>query len=67
MYGIDGNIYNQSTVDFILSQTEAVIHGFNTAGGYFTGLRADQIAVGLLACSNTAGGGYISLILSKRQ
>jgi chitinase len=60
MYGIDGNIYNQSTVDFILSQTEAVIHGFNTAGGYFTGLRADQIAVGLPACSNAAGGGYIS-------
>ena len=60
MYGIDGNIYDQGTVDFILSQTEAVIHGFNTAGGYFTGLRADQIAVGLPACSNAAGGGYIT-------
>ncbi len=59
MYGIDGNIYYQGTVDFILSQTEAVIHGFNTAGGYFTGLRQDQIAVGLPACSNAAGGGYI--------
>ncbi|MBK8549585.1 MAG: hypothetical protein IPL53_00445 [Ignavibacteria bacterium] len=60
MYGIDGNIYEQGTVDFILSQTEAVIHGFNTAGGYFNGLRADQIAVGLPACSNAAGGGYVS-------
>lgn len=59
MYGIDGNIYFQGTVDFILSQTEAVIHGFNTAGGYFTGLRADQVAVGLPACPNAAGGGYI--------
>ncbi len=59
MYGIDGNIYSQSTVDFILSQTEAVIHGFNTAGGFFTGLRADQVAVGLPACSNAAGGGYM--------
>lgn len=59
MYGIDGQIYFQGTVDFILSQTEAVIHGFNTAGGYFTGLRADQVAVGLPACSNAAGGGYI--------
>ncbi len=58
MYGIDGNIYFQGTVDFILSQTEAVIHGFNTAGGYFSGLRADQIAIGLPACSNAAGGGY---------
>lgn len=59
MYGIDGNIYEQGTVDFIISQTEAVIHGFNTNGGYFTGLRADQVAVGLPACSNAAGGGYI--------
>lgn len=59
MYGIDGNIYFQGTVDFILSQTEAVIRGFNTAGGYFTGLRPDQVAVGLPACSNAAGGGYI--------
>ena len=61
MYGIDGQIYNQGTVDFILSQTEAVIYGFNTAGGYFTGLRADQIAVGLPACTNAAGGGYMNI------
>lgn len=60
MYGIDGQIYDQGTVDFIVSQTEAVINGFNTAGGYFTGLRADQVAVGLPACSNAAGGGYIT-------
>ncbi len=60
MYGIDGNIYFQGTVDFILSQTEAVIQGFNTAGGFFPGLRADQIAVGLPACSNAAGGGYMN-------
>ena len=59
MYGIDGNIYEQGTVDFIISQTEAVIHGFNTNGGYFTGLRADQVAVGLPACPNAAGGGYV--------
>lgn len=59
MYGIDGNIYEQGTADFIISQTEAVIHGFNTSGGYFTGLRQDQVAVGLPACQNAAGGGYI--------
>ncbi len=58
MYGIDGNIYYQGTADFIISQTEAVIHGFNTAGGYFYGLRPDQVAVGLPACSSAAGGGY---------
>lgn len=59
MYGIDGHIYYQGTVDFILSQTEAVIQGFNTAGGFFNGLRQDQIVVGLPACQNAAGGGYI--------
>lgn len=60
MYGIDGGIYEQGTVDFIISQTEAVIQGFNTNGGHFTGLRADQVAVGLPACSNAAGGGYLN-------
>lgn len=59
MYGIDGRIYIQGTTDFICSQTEAVIRGFNTAGGMFPGLRADQVAVGLPACSSAAGGGYI--------
>lgn len=59
MYGIDGNIYVQGTTDFIASQTEAVIHGFNTSGGFFAGLRPDQVAVGLPACQNAAGGGYV--------
>ena len=59
MYGIDGNIYEQGTVDFILSQTEAVIRGFNTAGGFFNGLPANKVAVGLPACTNAAGGGYV--------
>jgi chitinase len=59
MYGIDGNVYSQGTADFILSQTEAVLYGFNTAGGYFAPLRQDQTAVGLPACTSAAGGGYI--------
>ncbi|MBX7046086.1 MAG: T9SS type A sorting domain-containing protein [Ignavibacteria bacterium] len=57
MFGIDGRIYNQGTADFIIAMTEAVIHGFNTAGGQFPGLRADQVAVGLPACSSAAGAG----------
>ncbi len=57
MFGIDGRIYNQGTADFIVAMTEAVIHGFNTAGGQFAGLRADQVAVGLPACSGAAGAG----------
>jgi chitinase len=59
MYGIDGNIYTQGTSDFIIAMTEAVIHGFNTSGGYFNGLPANKVAVGLPACTNAAGGGYV--------
>lgn len=59
MYGIDGAIYTQGNADFIVSQVEAVIQGFTTAGGTFSGLREDQVAIGLPACVNAAGGGYV--------
>lgn len=59
MYGIDGGIYTQGTADFIVAMTEAVIQGFNTQGGYFAGLPAHKVAVGLPACTNAAGGGYV--------
>lgn len=58
MYGLDGVIYTQGNADFIVSQTEAVIRGFQTAGGLFTGFPAAKIAVGLPACNLAAGGGY---------
>ena len=58
MYGIDRRIYTQGTADFIVAMTEAMIQGFQTNGGFFTGLPADKVAVGLPACSNAAGGGY---------
>jgi chitinase len=58
MYGIDGNIYAQATADFIVSQTEAVIQGFNTSGGMFVGLPESKVAIGLPACPSAAGGGY---------
>lgn len=60
MYGIDGSIYTQSTADFIVAMTEAVIEGFNTQGGFFNGLSANKIAIGLPACSSAAGGGFTS-------
>lgn len=59
MYGIDGNIYTQGNADFIVSMTEAVIQGFNTAGGLFKGLPASKVAVGLPACKMAAGDGYV--------
>ncbi len=58
MYGIDGNIYTQGTSDFIIAMCEAVMQGFNTAGGMFAGLPANKVAVGLPACTMAAGGGY---------
>lgn len=60
MFGIDGGVYTQGTADFIVSQIEAVIQGFNTAGGFFEGLPAEKIAVGLPACNLAAGGGFVS-------
>lgn len=58
MYGIDNNIYQQGTADFIVAMCEAVIQGFNTTGGYFNGIPASKIAAGLPACPSAAGGGY---------
>lgn len=58
MLGIDGMIYQQGTADFIVAMCEAVIQGFNTQGGWFTGLPASRVAVGLPACSLAAGGGF---------
>ncbi|MBL7937942.1 MAG: chitinase [Flavobacteriales bacterium] len=61
MYGIDGAIYEQGTADFIVSQTDALLQGFSTAGGFFAGLPANKIAVALPACPSAAGGGFTSV------
>lgn len=58
MNGLDGKTYNQGTCDFILAMTESVILGFHTSGGWFSGLPAHKIAVGLPACPSAAGGGF---------
>ncbi len=64
MYGIDGNIYSQGTSDFIVAMTEAIIQGFNTAGGMFNGLPANKVAIGLPACT-AAGGGFSDTSIVK--
>ncbi len=58
MYGIDRKIYTQGNADFIVAMTEAVIRGFNTAGGLFKGIPANKVVIGLPACFY-AGGGFI--------
>ncbi|MCB0721119.1 MAG: T9SS type A sorting domain-containing protein [Ignavibacteriae bacterium] len=60
MFGIDGHVYTQGTADFILSQTEALLQGFNTQGGFFAPFQPQQVIVGLPACSSASGGGYIN-------
>ena len=59
MYGIDGGIYTQGTADFIVSQTEALLQGFTTGGGFFAPLPPEKVAIGLPACPLAAGGGYV--------
>jgi chitinase len=63
-YGLDGNVYNQATADFIVSQTEAMIKGFTckNSKGVYSGLSATQIAVCLPA---TSGSGYASTAIVK--
>lgn len=58
IYGLDGNIYTQGTADFIVALTEATIRGFITAGGFFDGLPASKVTVGLPACVLAAGSGF---------
>lgn len=58
MFGIDQQIYTQGTADFIVAMSEALVAGFQTSGGFFSGLPAHKIAVGLPACTLAAGGGY---------
>jgi chitinase len=65
MYGIDGGIYTQGNADFIVAMTEAVIQGFQTGGGFFQGLPAYKVAVGLPACGNAAGGGFVNDVTVK--
>ena len=62
MPGLDSLYYNQSTPDFILALTEAVIQGYTGANdlGTFSGLPASKIGVGLPSCS---GWGYTKPIV----
>ncbi len=66
MYGIDGGIYTQGTADFIVSQTEALLHGFQTGGGFFAPLPPEKVAIGLPACPNAAGGGFVPPIVLEQ-
>lgn len=71
-YSIQYNLYNSSTeytvgtVEFVVSQTEAMIEGFTfrsnhpRLSGTFTGFPASKIAVALPANNCSAGSGYLN-------
>ncbi len=64
MLGLDGSSYNQGTADFIVSQTEAVIKGFNAPGlGTMAGFPANKVIVALPSCS---GNGSVSTGVAKQ-
>ncbi len=60
MFGRDGIVYQPGTADFHAAMAEMLITGFPVAqtGLTFSGLRADQVAIGLPATSSAAGSGF---------
>ncbi|MAV39414.1 MAG: hypothetical protein CML12_02385 [Puniceicoccaceae bacterium] len=55
---LDGAVYSVGDPDIIVAMTDMLITGFPLAGGtvQFEGLRADQVAIGLPAAPEAAGG-----------
>lgn len=65
MFDLDYVERFQGTADFVVSQTEAVIRGFNVTGkGTYSGLPASKVVVALPSCSG-AGGGALSMATLK--
>jgi len=60
MLGLDGVCYSQGTADFHVAMTEMLLQGFPVAGHSvnFPALRPDQVAFGIPASPQAAGGGY---------
>ena len=63
MYGGDGQVYFPGTPDFLVALSEPLITGFYVINDrneyrFFEGLRADQVAIGLLTTASE-GSGYM--------
>lgn len=52
MYGLNGQVYNQGTADWILAMTEIVIQGFNgnSVIGDYSGFPSSKVGVALPGC-----------------
>jgi chitinase len=55
---LDGRFYNMGNADFHVAMTEMLMTGFtvSSTGRFFTGLRPDQVAIGLPANVNAGNG-----------
>ncbi len=56
LQGLDGEIYQSSSVDYHAAMTELLLHGFNVGGDpahFFPPLPANKVAVGFLTGYNT--------------
>ncbi|WP_221420230.1 Ig-like domain-containing protein [Fulvivirga sp. M361] len=60
MLGLDGICYSQGTADFHVAMTEMLLQGFPVAGHSvnFPALKQEQVAFGVPASPQAAGGGY---------
>lgn len=59
--GLDGVAYASGNADFQVAMAEMLMAGFPVGGNpdrFFTGLREDQVAIGLPASPQAAGSGY---------
>ena len=55
----DGNIYNESTADFIVAMNDMLFKGFTLSNSkHFPALLQTQVAFGLPATTGAAGGGF---------
>ncbi len=61
MYGLDWNVYEQATPDFVVAMIEKIILGFKTSGGFFDGFPPEKIAIGLPACNLASANGYLEV------
>ena len=63
MQGNDGVMYSMGTTEGIVAMTNMVMEGFTVAGnqgGFFPGLRPDQVVIGVPSSQGAAGSGQIT-------
>jgi chitinase len=58
---LDGKLYSQGSADFLVALTDMLLRGFplsRNGGGFFAGLRPEQVVIGLPAAAQASRGGF---------